>query len=368
MSRIALFGILFRYFAKRYLAWTTLCVAGLTAIVSIIQTVELIRRVSVLKTEPVEVNYMAMAMLNVPTVVDIVLPFALLSGTMLCFNAFNRSNEFIVTRGVGTSIWAALSPVFFAAFSVGLFFVLIINPIGSFTTKQYENHMAELFGNDDRNLSVTAEGIWLRDTQKDRQLIIHGDALDTANAGIINPIIYEFIAPDGLNMRFRGSTMHLTDQGWIVENAVAWTNDGIRSEIGDLLLASDVTNLDLERSTEAPETIPIYLLSGFIDVLENTGLPAVDHRIHYHQLLALPFLMVGITMLGARFTLSNVNRGRRMQLFTRGVLIATAIFVFGYFMQVLGSSLRIPANVAGWAPATTILLTGAALLARLDEN
>ena len=57
-----------------------------------------------------------------------------------------------------------------------------------------------------------------------------------------------------------------------------------------------------------------------------------------------------------------------MQLFTRGVLIATAIFIYGYFMQILGSTFRVPPAVAGWAPAITILLAGAALLARLDES
>jgi len=73
-------------------------------------------------------------------------------------------------------------------------------------------------------------------------------------------------------------------------------------------------------------------------------------------------------MLGARFTLTNVNRGKRIQLFTRGVFIATAIFIYGYFMQIMGSTFRVPPIVAGWAPAITILLAGAALLARLDEK
>ncbi|MEK9926292.1 MAG: LptF/LptG family permease, partial [Alphaproteobacteria bacterium] len=112
----------------------------------------------------------------------------------------------------------------------------------------------------------------------------------------------------------------------------------------------------------------IYQLQNFIKVLETTVLPTTDHKIYLYQLLSLPFLMVGIAMLGARFTLSNTNRQRRVQLFTRGVLIATAIFSFGHFMQVLGGSFRLPPNVAGWAPAATILLTGAALLARLDES
>ena len=55
--------------------------------------------------------------------------------------------------------------------------------------------MVAIFGKEDRNLSVTADGIWLRDKQEGRQLIIHGDALDTANVSIINPVIYQFAAP-----------------------------------------------------------------------------------------------------------------------------------------------------------------------------
>ena len=368
MSRMSIFGLLFRYFAKRHLLWTGLCLFGLTAIVSIIQAVELIRRVSVLKNNNVEVNFLILSMLNLPAVIDVVLPFALLCGSMLCFNTFNKTNEFIVTRGMGTSIWTALYPAFAAAFGVGLFFVMVINPIGSFTAKQYEKQMVTIFGTDDRNLSVTADGIWLRDRRDDRQLIIHGDALDAVNVSIINPVIYQFAAPGALQTRLRGSAMLLTDTGWMIENAVAWDNDGGRKEIGTLMIATNIATLDIERSTEPPHTIPVYTLPRFIEMLENTGLPIINHSIHFHQLLALPLLLVGITMLGARFTLRNVNKGRRMQLFTRGVLIATAIFIYGYFMQILGSTFRVPPAVAGWAPAATILLTGAALLARLDES
>ena len=367
MTRLVMFGILFRYFTKRYLAWVLLCLVGLTAVVSLIDTVELIRRVSVLKTG-IDVNFGLMTLLNIPNVMSVVLPFALLSCSMLCFNEWNKSNEFVIARGMGISIWVAMSPVFFAAFACGLFYILVINPIGSLTSRQYESNMSEIFGSDERNLSVTAEGVWLRDSQPDRQLILHGDALDTVNAGVINPIIYEFIPPRGLVTRYRGSFVHLTDSGWIIENAVAWRNDGGNENVGTFMLASNVKSLDLERSTAPPETIPIYQLPNFIKVLETTGLPTTDHKIYLYQLLSLPFLMVGIAMLGARFTLSNTNRQRRVQLFTRGVLIATAIFSFGHFMQVLGGSFRLPPNVAGWAPAATILLTGAALLARLDES
>ncbi len=368
MSNMSVFGLLFRYFAKQHLAWTSLAVFSLTVIVSIIQTVELIRRVGVLKNNQKDVNFFILSLMNLPTVIDVVLPFAILSGSMLCFHSYNKTNEFVITRGMGTSIWSALSPALTSAFCVGLFFVMAINPIGSFTAKQYDKQMVAIFGTDDRNLSVTAEGIWLRDRQKERQLIIHGDALDAENVSIINPVVYLFEDPNGLKARLRGSEMLLTDAGWMIENTFIWENDGSSRDLGTMMLSTNIGTLDIERSTEPPHTIPVYTLQSFIQMLKSSGLPAVNHSIHFHQLLALPLLMVGVTMLAARFTLSNVNRSTRMHLFTRGVLIATGIFVYGYLLQVLGSSYRVPPVIAGWAPAITILLTGATLLARLDES
>ena len=57
MSQFAPFGTLFRYFAMRFVAWITLCLFGLAAIISLIQTVELVRRVSVLNDKKPNVNF-----------------------------------------------------------------------------------------------------------------------------------------------------------------------------------------------------------------------------------------------------------------------------------------------------------------------
>ena len=85
-------------------------------------------------------------------------------------------------------------------------------------------------------------------------------------------------------------------------------------------------------------------------------------------MLSIPLLMVGITMLAARITLTNTLRGRKSRLFLRGALLSIVIFIFSYFMQVLGSSLRIPMSVAAWAPAIVVSLLGAIILARTDES
>ena len=73
-------------------------------------------------------------------------------------------------------------------------------------------------------------------------------------------------------------------------------------------------------------------------------------------------------MLAARITLTNTSRGQRSRLFLRGVLLAIVIFIFSYFMQILGSSLKIPMSVAAWTPAVAVSLFGAIILARTDES
>ena len=101
MSQFAPFGTLFRYFALRFAGWVCLCLFGLVSIISLIQTIELVRRVSVLTRTIPDINYVGMAVLNIPNVMHMILPFAVLTGAMLCFSSWNRSNEFVAVRGFG---------------------------------------------------------------------------------------------------------------------------------------------------------------------------------------------------------------------------------------------------------------------------
>ena len=368
MSQFAPFGTLFRYFAMRFVGWITLCLFGLAAIITLIQTVELIRRVSVLTNRKPDVNFLNMAILNLPAVIEMILPFAMLTGAMLCFSSWNRSNEFVAVRGFGQSIWAALGPALFSAFLFGMLFVTVINPIGAVTSTLHEAQMAKIFGESDKSFSVSADGVWLRDKIKDRQLIIRGDALNTEMASIINPVVYLYENNIQLKAIYRANVMQLTDKGWMLDQATRWHTDGRQKDLGSIILPTRLEALDLRQSGLLPQSISIYLLPSFISSLERAGIPAVQYRFHLYKMLSTPLLMVGIAMLAARVTLTNTSRGRRARLFLRGALLSIVIFIFSYFMQVLGSSMRIPMSVAAWTPATVVSLLGAIILARTDES
>ena len=368
MSQFAPFGTLFRYFALRFVGWITLCLLGLVSIISLIQTVEIVRRVSVLTSSPHDINFLKMALLNLPAVIEMILPFAILAGAMLCFSSWNRSNEFVAVRGFGQSIWAALGPALFSAFIIGMLLVTVINPIGAVTSKRHEAQMAKIFGESDTDFSISISGIWLRDTLESGKLIISGDALNAETASIINPVIYLY--HDNVHMKalYKASSMQLTDKGWMLDRASRWQTDGQKTDLGNLLLPTGLDAFDLRQSGLRPQSISVYLLPGFIDALERVGIPASEYRFHLYKILSVPLLMIGITMLAARMTLTNVSRGQRSRLFLRGAFLAIVIFIFSYFMQILGSSLQVPMSVAALTPAIAISLVGAIILARTDES
>ena len=367
MSQFAPFGTLFRYFALRFAGWVCLCLFGLVSIISLIQTIELARRVSVLTRTVPDINYVGMAALNIPNVMHMILPFAVLTGAMLCFSSWNRSNEFVAVRGFGQSIWAALGPALFASFMVGMGFITVINPIGAVTSLAYEAKMAEIFGTDKNDLAVSESGIWIRDNLPDSRLIFRGETLDADTSRILNPIIYEFNETSNLRRVIKADSSQLTKNGWMVENAVSWRNNGSERILGNIILPTGLGALNLQRSSLSPRALSIFQLPDFILSLEHAGIPATAHRMHLYQLLALPLMMIGITMLAARATLTNSLRGSRSRLFIRGVMLATIIFIFTYFMQVMGASLRVPTIVAAWTPAFVVFLIGAIILARGDE-
>lgn len=367
MSQFAPFGILFRYFALRFVGWICLCLFGLVSIISLIQTIELVRRVSVLTRTVPDINYVSMAALNIPNVMHMILPFAVLTGAILCFSSWNRSNEFVAVRGFGQSIWATLGPALFASFMVGMGFITVVNPIGAVTSLAYEAQMAEIFGTDKNDLAVSESGIWIRDNLPDNRLIFRGESLDADTSRILNLIIYEFNETSNLRRVIKADSSQLTENGWMIENAVSWQNNGSEKILGNIILPTGLGALNLQQSSLSPRALSIFQLPYFILSLEHAGIPTTAHRMHLYQLLALPLMMIGITMLAARATLTNNLRSSRSRLFIRGVVLATSIFIFTHFMQVMGASLRMPTIVAAWTPAFAVFLIGAIILARGDE-
>ena len=174
----------------------------------------------------------------------------------------------------------------------------VINPVAATAAKQYNFVIKSIFGEADKSgLSVLTNGVWVRDSDASYNVIINGESLEVQNSLIIDPIIYH-LNPDGqLLWRTQAASMKLTDNGWIIVDAVKVSNDGQSTILGDVIMPTILRPSDLAESTLPPKTVSIYKLPNFIDVQQRAGLPVNPHLVFLHQLLSMPLKLVGLALL-----------------------------------------------------------------------
>jgi lipopolysaccharide export system permease protein len=360
---------LFGYFGRKYTQWVLLTLGILVSFITLIEVLELMRRVSHKTVEISSFHLVMVSLLNIPTMLDELLPFAVLFGSLSCFFIWNRSHEFMVTRSVGQNVWQAITPVIFSVGAIGLCHIMIINPIAATTAKQHNYYMQNIFTSSDQQsgLSVSTSGIWLRDTSNAYNLIINGQQLLLKEALISQPLLYQLEQNGKLSWRIQADTMHLTEGGWIIKNALRTENNGRQSALGDVIIPTAMQPSDLLESTQAPQTVNVYRLPGFISVLERTGLPAGEHKVFFHQLLSTPLKLIGLALLAASVTLVRFSRQTKLKLILFALGAGFGFYFLTDLIYLLGTTSRLPYHIAGWGPALLVCSISGFLLARADE-
>ena len=359
---------LLAYMSRKYAKILFLTLLVLISFITFIEIIELLRRAGQKGTELSTLYVMFLGITNIPTLVDEILPFAVLFGSMICFYLWGRSHEFLVGRASGQNIWQALLPVIATVFAFGLFHITVFNPIAATTAKQYEYLMGEIFGNNKQSeLSVSTNGIWMRDVEDGNNLIINGATLKVEESIIRSPLIYQ-IQKDGLmDWRIKADEMKLANGSWIISNAIRIQNDGQRVFLGDVMLPTALKPSDLAERKLPPKTVNIYKLPSFIAVQKRAGLPVNQHLVFFHQLLSTPLKLIGLAMLAASFTLLHFSRQTKTRLIVLGLGSGFGVYFFSDIVYLLGNTAKLPYVLAGWSPALLICLFSGFLLARVDE-
>lgn len=356
------------YFSKRYLFWIFLTLGALLSFVMLIDSVELYRRFNNASTDRSSLVVIWMLIIGLPEKIDMLMPFTILFGSLLCFQNWSKTNELMIARGFGQNIWQALMPVILTVLVIGSIQNLVLNPIKSATIKAQNELKDDIFGRSETGkLSISASGVWLKDSNQTDNLIIHGPSLNLAEYRINQPVIYSLNDQGAITWRIQADVMTLTEDGWSLTNAAISDDLGTTSERANMQLDTSMAPIDFVRTTQSPDTISIYALPNFIDILNQTGLPSNEHRVYLQQQLSNPFRLIGLALLAACFTLLRFSRMPRYKLMALGVALGFLVYFITDLIFLFGASARLPVVVAGWGPAATICLIAGFLLARSED-
>ena len=176
--------ILYKYFTKDIFKYFLLALFSLMILIFFLDIIELFRRSSnkVGVDHLVEADIfdiLVMALLKISGNIQKILPFAVLIGSISCFNQWRKKNYYIVSKTSGISLWTILSPILISFFLIGLVSVIVLNPLTALLNKKYENLQTVFFGQKNlKTFSFDTKGFWIKQISRKSYLLI--------NAGKIN--------------------------------------------------------------------------------------------------------------------------------------------------------------------------------------
>ena len=356
------------YIGRQFLGSFVVFTFGLVAVISIVDTLELFRRVSTRAENPVLQYAITMALLKLPAMTEKIIPFAALLGAMLAFWRLNRNHEYVVARAAGVSIWQFLAPPIGIAILIGLFKIAVFNPFSSAMLLKYEIMEAKYIRGQSSLSALANRGLWFRQATTDGNYILHARNISQREMRLDHVTVFLMKDRDRFVGRIDSRTATLEDGFWRIDNAVVSAPGHAAKQYKQRRIKTDLTRDNINDSFAPPETISFWELPSFIKVLENTGFSGVRHRLHWHTHMALPLLLAAVVILAATFSFRPIRKGGTVIIMITGIGTGFLLYFLSDVVYALGISSKIPIFMSAWSPAVITSLMGIAALLHLEDG
>jgi len=163
---------LYRYLAVQFLIGVILIYAIFLMLAFSIDIVELLNRTA--SHNVPTATAIGMAVLQLPNLGQKFLPFAILLGGVFTFVRLSRSRELVATRAAGVSAWDFLLPPLTVAVFIGVAAVTLLTPVSAKMFSEFAGLEARYVKGEESRLSVSINGLWLRqgDTRQQGGVLI----------------------------------------------------------------------------------------------------------------------------------------------------------------------------------------------------
>jgi lipopolysaccharide export system permease protein len=364
---IRLSATLSRYLGRRVLLGIGIALFGLAVAALVVDVVELLRRAY--GRPGVRLGtVLLMAGLHLPFLIQKLMPFGVLFGTMLTFQRLTRTHELVAARAAGVSVWQFLAPALLVALGLGAFTVLAFNPLASVLVARYEALDHKVLSQPSSLISVAPGGLWLRQPEADGDLLIHARQMNPDTGVLAQVVVFAFAADGSFASRVDAAEARLRPGFWELRDPLLSNPDGSSHSEPVLAIPTDLTPAGIQESFASPETLSFWDLPSFVSELEAVGFSAREHRLYWHGLMALPLLLSAMLLIGTTASLRLVRRGGTGLLVVAGLFTGFLFYILSDVVFAIGLSGRLPALLAAWIPAGVAVLLGLTTLLHLEDG
>jgi lipopolysaccharide export system permease protein len=365
---VVAFGILGRYFGRRFFAAVAVVFFGCVGLIALVDFLELTRRFG----DRQHASFLSLAhlvLLRLPVFTEQLLPFAVLIGGMGTFLTFSRRLEFVIARSAGLSVWQFTCSAALIAFAIGVFAVTVYNPLSA-AMKEKANQLEAVLLNSRTTTLFESEGgaIWLRQQSVDGQAIINAQVATEGGRRLANVKIYSFDRNGSFVERVEGRSARLESGNWIVSNARVHALASEPQEYDTYLVSTNLTAEQVRGRLASPDSLSFWDLPEAIEATERAGLRAERYRLQYQALLARPLLLIAMVIIAAVVSMRMFRFGGVGKMIVGGVLAGFLLYVVAKLAEELGEGGLVHPVAAAWFPAVFGSLMGCLVLLYQEDG
>lgn len=358
---------LFVYLARRYLAGFIFTLVVMVSIIALLDVVENFRKLGAQSNSNQQIAFV-LTLLKLPSLIQQVLPFIVLLGTLLTFTRLSRDEELTALRASGLSARQFLLGPLMACMLVGALAIGVLNPLAATLQKRYERMASNLFPGAAQGVVLAGGALWLRQTESTRDMFIYAQNVDKKGEMLTQATVFVFNPQGDFMERLDAQTMQLTTGVWQLANVIRFAPREPIKMLDSFEFATTLTPAVIRTSFSSPQTLSVFELAKFINVLKSTGFPTLSYELQLQRLLALPALMLGMFLLAAPFAMRFSRRHGVGQMVLAGLLMGFGFYLFGDFASAWALGGQLPVNIAAWLPTCLAALIGLALFIQFREE
>ncbi|PWW02287.1 lipopolysaccharide export system permease protein [Hoeflea marina] len=359
-------GVVWRYFFRRYVVTLLAYSAAILFIILLVDFNESSRRISASENYTIAIGIYLSA-LRLPMVMQTALPFVALIASIVTLTQLNRKYELVVVRAAGISAWQFLAPLIVANLLLGLFSIMVLNPLSANSTSLAESMMLE------QGLGSTRKGAdktvpWLRQRTEQGDTVI--GARESADGGtrLGNVTFFRFDSDNHLRDRLEAKSVVLAEGEWQLTDIIRFRANEKPERIDSLAILTNLQAEFLGESLASPDSVSFFDLPSKIAAAQSYGMPANAYAMQLHRLIAQPALLAAMTLIAAVVSLKFVRFGQSLSVVLGGILAGFVLYVVSDLIQSFGNAGTIPPFVAAWLPVLVASALGTTILLHKEDG
>lgn len=357
-------GLISRYVGRRFLTSFAVIVAAVAALVFVVDYIDIVRDLGQ-RERYTAVTGIGVALLRLPSQIEPILPFAVLSAALMCLINLSRKLELVVTRAAGVSVWGFIKAPAALAVVIGLAATLLFNPLSARLYDSAQALKVEIKGGSPQK---NREGVWFRQTGDDGPSIVYG-AHASEDGRLLRGVTAYIFDEDG---QFREKAVareaRFSDGAWTLRNLSVVSAESAPVAMAEYRLATDLRDDEVASVLVRGHRSSVWDLPRTIAVAGATGADLDPYRRAFHSLLAQPLLLLAMVLIAATVGLRLSRYGGTLRLILTGVGAGFLLYVVTEIANDLGGNGIISPVVAAWAPSILALGFGATALFHQEDG